>query len=386
MTVDRREEMPTPPLAGELLELLSWRDQGGIGGAIHAHHIEHVRSAVVFWLALASGSGRKRDAPLAVQFDELSKKSQLRLLSAPETYRRLVYVLGDLSPGTVEFFANSLRAERCLAGHDGRLVRPVWSAMGDAYFPAGPIVRPRESTASGTRPAWRAPTIAHGPAIDGVSPFCTIEFPDGTANTIAHSPGELTLVVRRVRDAVTRISGVSAEAAAALLLFTSVIVCRKIPDPQAAFASISWPAFVGKTAVINAHIREVAVDRIANALIHEAIHAALFMAETREPFVIESSRIGRAAAVSPWSGRSLPISNYIHACFVWYGLWGFWRLAMRSGAFATAGAATHMTRASSGFLGPSLLVPLTPLRRFISPTVLDSIRESQETVLDNNKL
>ena len=31
------------------------------------------------------------------------------------------------------------------------------------------------------------------------------------------------------------------------------------------------------------------------------------------------------AAISPWSNWRLPLRTFVHACFVWFGLWHFWR-------------------------------------------------------------
>lgn len=371
-------------MPGQLRELLSWSGSEAIARAIHARHLGHLRNAVAFWLAIASRRPAARAAPLEMQFGELPRASRLRLLTAPETYRRLVFTLGDSSNGTIDFFADSLRAERCLLGLEARLARPVWTARGDAYFPAGAVRQPRRGIPDPKGPAWRAPAIARGPTIDGVSPYGTVERSDPVARTVGHSPPELALVVRRVRDAAARIGGVNAHVLATLRMFTTVIVCRSAPGRQAGFSSSSWPALVGKTAVLNAHHPDLGVERIANALIHEAIHAVLFATEACEAFAVDSPRVERATAVSPWSRRPLLIRNYLHACFVWYGLWCFWRLALQTGGFAPAAASSLFALAGSGFRGPSLVTPLTPLRRYLAPAVLDAIHGSQETVVDNS--
>jgi HEXXH motif-containing protein len=216
-----------------------------------------------------------------------------------------------------------------------------------------------------------------------VSPFCTIDAETDLPPLRAHTVRELAIIARRVRDATGRIAGVRSGILETIFQVTRVIVCRKTTTPKAGFASSSWPAYVGKVALVNAHCAELTAERLANALIHEAIHSILFMIETSEPFVVDFTRDGDATVTSPWSGRALPLINYVHACFVWYGLWCFWRLAARAKAFAPASAASHLELAASGFRGPPLLTALAPLRSCVASAALDSIREAQETVVDN---
>jgi HEXXH motif-containing protein len=259
----------------------------------------------------------------------------------------------------------------------------VWTARGDAFFPAGALGPARPGTPDPKRRAWRAPAVDRGPAIDGLSPYCTFEGPRSVASTAGHSPPELALVVRRVGDAMRRTASVNAEVIDTVRMFTTVVVCRKSADRRPGFASMSWPALAGKTALLDAHDPRLGVERIAQALVHEAIHSVLFATEACEAFAVDSPELDRATAVSPWSRRQLPIRNYLHACFVWYGLWCFWTLAREGRAFAPAPAATLLARAELGFRGPSLLAPLTPLRRYLAPAVLDGIAESQETVVNS---
>jgi hypothetical protein len=309
----------------------------------------------------------------------------VRWLRAPEVYRRLVYPLIASSDETIAFVANSLRAERCLLGRESALVEPAWTALGDVYFPAAPT---RHGTAKsqhagvGWRPElpYSAPTLANGPAVDGVSPSCTIDGGDRLMPLVMHSPAEFFQVVARIHDAMAQVGDVSPEVVAAIGLGTQVIVCKKTRRRDAGFSSLSWSAFIGKTALVNSHSPELTSARIANALIHEAIHALLFMLDEIESIGIESLEAGNTTIVSPWSKRDLSPGAYIHACFVWYGLWCFWQLAAASTAFAPAEVAAHAARAAFGFRARSLLAPLAPFRKHLSSEILDSMEEAQETV------
>lgn len=372
----------SPPgmILPELTTILAWHDRRGVIQAIRGRHRQHVETAVAFWLSIASRRGRGPAGSLPRQLDDLPASSRLRVLEAPETYRRLAYPLTNLSAETVAFMVNALRAERCLLGTNSQLTSPAWSALGDAYFPAGAAKSPRTRTGWNPAVSWRAPVIPNGPALDGVSPFSAFSLEAGTPSLRAHTAPELSLVTRRVRAAARHIGMVRPGILDTVVEVTRVVAFRKTQAGSAAFASTSWPAFVGKTALVNAHHPDVTVARLANALLHEAIHTLLFMVETGEPLILDTTRVGHATVVSPWSGRALPVINYLHACLVWYGLWCFWRMAASADAFAPAAIAPYFERASSGFRSPSLLSPLAPWRTVIAPAALDSIRQAQETV------
>jgi hypothetical protein len=81
---------------------------------------------------------------------------------------------------------------------------------------------------------------------------------------------------------------------------------------------------------------ETSAARIADALLHEAIHTWLDLdALTRGrgvrpggpwgPEDVLSDGVSRL--VSPWTGAPLSISIFAHACFVWYGLLNLWSTA-----------------------------------------------------------
>ena len=120
---------------------------------------------------------------------------------------------------------------------------------------------------------------------------------------------------------------------------------------------------------------------IADAIVHEAIHALLYMQEQKKPWVHDPDLYGPAVrTLSPWSGNPLPLRPFMQAAFVWYGLLQFWTRALARGAFSPACARQRMAQAASGFLGPSLLEQVAPYRAGVADDVLLTIDRMQQQV------
>ena len=64
----------------------------------------------------------------------------------------------------------------------------------------------------------------------------------------------------------------------------------------------------------------------ADALVHEAIHAVVYRLELIEFLHLDDRASLAQQTTSPWSGRSLTLRSFVHACFVWYGLWHLWQM------------------------------------------------------------
>ena len=73
-------------------------------------------------------------------------------------------------------------------------------------------------------------------------------------------------------------------------------------------------------------------ETVADRLVHEAIHALVFKENLADGALV-SSPDTKVRVVSPWSGSRLELLTFMHAAFVWFGLWHFWR---RAGARAPA--------------------------------------------------
>jgi hypothetical protein len=86
--------------------------------------------------------------------------------------------------------------------------------------------------------------------------------------------------------------------------------------------------------------------------------------------------------VSPWSGRDLPLSTYLHACFVWFALVHFWGRSLQKNAFPLESIAPRLARAVMGFRGTPLLSGLDErYRRTVLPAVREAIDVMQAAIL-----
>jgi hypothetical protein len=73
----------------------------------------------------------------------------------------------------------------------------------------------------------------------------------------------------------------------------------------------------------------------------------------------------------------LPLFSFLQACFVWYGLVHFWRLAESRGTFAPEQIRRHVDMAVKGFWGVALIDYLAPDREKLAHELLCAIEEMQ---------
>lgn len=121
---------------------------------------------------------------------------------------------------------------------------------------------------------------------------------------------------------------------------TSRIVVRRDDTDAGGFASGSFDHHAKVTFLLNPLMKKKDVEKICDALVHEAIHAYIYMFEVVSHPICMRAPNGRLFK-SPWTGNDLRIEQYVQACFVWWGLFNFWRRAESEG-----GAGINRQRAS----------------------------------------
>jgi hypothetical protein len=104
---------------------------------------------------------------------------------------------------------------------------------------------------------------------------------------------------------------------------TRVVVRSDLALPNS-FASGSFCDHAGLTLIVNPHVLKGDVLRLIDAVVHESVHAAIYM---YEPLVAPLCRAKprKLRVQSCWSGRVLTLDQYVQACFVWWGLLNLWR-------------------------------------------------------------
>jgi hypothetical protein len=321
-------------------------------------------------LARARAVNETRAVQTLTAVTGLEPESLERLTLAPETTSRLLRTTpGD---GVIEFVDVSLRAELRRAGVAVDDESPCVSALGDyAWDPLG---------------GERRTAPLDGIAVDFESPYAdSIDLSGLDRETLprrpAYSARERERTLRRCSDALALIDATSPEAAWFVRRFTAVLVLAQNPEQPDQFASGSNGMYIGRTFLMNVHREEVETERLVDALIHEAVHALLYMDELETPWLPRALRDARTDVRSPWSGRSLHVRQFLQACFVWYALVEFWAGALVAGTCDQVAAGDFLRRSATGF-SASLLPALDPWRDDIAPELFGAVEEMRATVLD----
>lgn len=139
-------------------------------------------------------------------------------------------------------------------------------------------------------------------------------------------------------------------------------------------SSSSCHEWCGAIFLINADQGADIVARVAESALHECIHTYIYKIEE---LTTRFSHDGRKV-VSPWSGNAIAAANYIHACFVWYGLVHFWR--QRIAASNGDRFLRYLDRAEAGFLSRRIFHSRDSYRDFVDPDVLDLLLEMEADI------
>jgi HEXXH motif-containing protein len=165
-------------------------------------------------------------------------------------------------------------------------------------------------------------------------------------------------------------------------VFNKVVIPQKDLDTPSIICSGSSGQYIGRSVITNPHIWNVDEVDIAEALVHEAIHALLYMQEQKKAWVLDDDLYNQTVrTVSPWTGNLLPLRSYLQAAFVWFGLLHFWSQAMIVSTFERARIRQRMTRAASGFLSKPLDQQICDYTDRICPILLKTVCYMQEEVI-----
>ena len=367
---DIEAELPAPITGGgtlleSLVGILTWGDRDNFLQLLQQWYLQ----CVYLKIRQALTEIRRKDAAaedwLRASLDRLPDWAVNRFLAAPETGRHI----SKLRYNTAEhiaFFRAALMAEQKLNGSPV-IAQPCWSALGDFYFCADAIVDPCHEQWN-SELSLAAPRVGHLLPVDFCSPYAQ------TINSMPecpfepYTPSEAAKLCASLDTALQAVESISPAAARLIHGFVHVIVPRKDPlHPQAGFAS-STPSHIGRLLVRNGHL--MSLGSLTDSLVHEGIHAILFVLELSEPF-ISSPAAAQVFVRSPWSGNSIPISAYLHACFVWYGLARFWRTALESKTLPGDIVRRHLATAVNGFKRANPTGELQPHANLIRRNTLE---------------
>lgn len=348
---------------------LTWSD-GELLTSVHAAFESRVLDALTDLV----GAGIAQDAPA---IEELAERVQsasealTRVLLAPDVTARLLWRDERSIPIVAQYLCDCLTAEESRAGHRPTIGHPMWTALGDLVsHPSGAVTK--------SRPVAGVLPVDVDKPDDEWRGFR--RYPEDVTSAGPLEPGERDLVLKRMTTAYGEVAASSPVLGQFVAQFAKVVALRSTSAAEA--TSFSSPNYIGRVNILNPQLLDEAL--LAEALVHESIHSFLFMLHEQGSFWgLSASAPGTpGGVVSPWSGRELPVSAYVQACCVWYGLLNFWALACTTGTKLPRRAfPRRLGQTLKGFLRGPLLDKIDPgSRDLLLPGVADAIQEMQRRV------
>lgn len=360
--------------ATSLVAMLSWSDDGTGAAAVHNAYLDRLATRLGAVVQLVGASDPKLARELSAATMGASPVALQRVLTAPETAHRLLALNLHAPVDVAMFLLVSFGMEReRKAGTYGAL-EESWSAVGDFGVAA-------DGRSLGVA------QVANFVAVDMESPHsATLDEFGRKRDDVVRSnftAGEIDRLIERFQWVRDELHATNHVAFGFVRLLTKVVIPMKFAGHSP--ASGSNGEYIGRTFLVNPHARHATVAYLANALVHEAIHAALYMADLDHPW-FEDKRWydDTPRTISPWSGRQLSLWTFLQACFVWFGLANFWMHARRVGTFEPELVDAHLDVAASGFIGPSISEQLESYRFVVAPALMTAIEELQDRIADHH--
>jgi hypothetical protein len=338
MNVEIKAETESPTLLQQVPEFLGWSNQKDILREACRGHIRWAFYRLRLWSSEINFFEHIHALPSSRQSD---------LLLSPLMHHRLFL---DIAP------SQEIRVQLCNYLMDKK------AGFSDLVVDADSVIEmPNRS------PLKCAST---GPAF---SLLANADFGKPQVSTRA----ELQLADERLRAAIELIRRISPQAYMMFASCVQLIVRISLPEDDT-LTSSSHRNIIGRVTIGNTHSSTHDIDDIADALVHESIHAFLYKLELIEPIFADIRIASKHSLVSPWSGRTLSLTSFVHACFVWFGLQKFWREGEQAG-HSTEKSRKLMNKALAGFNKSIDWQALSP-EAGVSTGVTDVIRNMWNSV------
>ncbi len=205
----------------------------------------------------------------------------------------------------------------------------------------------------------------------------------GAGELRALSPDRAAETRRRLEEALEALAQGKPIAWECVRLLTRRLAVREEESRADGSASSSFGHLIGLTLLTNPWAERVDAARLLDSLVHESIHAALFLREAVQgPLFLDKN--WPDLLHSPWSGNPLNYYQYVQACFVWFGLAHLWKNWPAGAGGVPADRVSHMQRrASQGFLARPVESLLKQAGgRLVPPPVQDALRLMEQGALD----
>ncbi len=310
-------------LTTALPDFLTWQAGNDLTRSACKVHVQYLFHQVKQW-------SNHANTDLLHSVTSLPKSSQQRLLLAPRFYT-LLRSNSQPGAGEIDSFKQFLDLERYLCNQAGDRPRGSWTALWDFYLGPEEPAEEREPAAASSLSfcgeTFRAPRLG-SIVLDAFRPFTKDDFPPPMGEVTNHTPEELEFITRRLEQSLEQINRISPTARTAIDALVQVISLVRAPKSMKGTQSFSNKPVIGRMGLANADSNRWTIGKIADALVHEAIHALIYKIELTNCLYLDNEvEAEKFRIVSPWSGRKLPVHSFVHACFVWFGLYNFWSLA-----------------------------------------------------------
>jgi hypothetical protein len=366
-----------PPLWDRTLELLPhmaealrWSDQADVLWRIHDDYVEELHGRLGLAMSRLHDEDPKGGTLAETDLRQVPSEAFMRVLTAPQTSSQLLWRNSESS--VVEFgryLHRSFVAESACDGRRTPITEEIWTALGDrCALPHGVVLG--------------CPPLGGRLALDFDSPQILDVDMTGRRRRMSPLPADVrpqTLsCLNLAYDGIVR---TSQHLARVVTSFIKVLMLQSDPDRQ--YGSGSCQEHIGRAVIASPQLIDEV--RIAEAIVHEAVHAVLYMQLQGNPWGLVGCRGAQEGhVVSPWTGNPLPLSAYLHACFVWYALVHFWGLALSRNAFSVDRILPRMARALVGFQKGPLLAALDESSlRSVRSEIQESVHTLQVYLLDS---
>lgn len=323
-----------------LPQTLMWRRSADEISLVEEFHLGRVRNQFLAFLEKSGKEFSEEVEELTELWDETSEKQKEIVLMYPN----LSNLMGSGAHPKEEIIRQFTAALTLLVpkGHSNRAIGQCWCPSGNRHIDGSgaisqwPILNDRVALDLDS-PDEIAIGSETPPAAEGWSPIDE-KMRDSTLSSI--------------NQAYSCVTNLRPSLGAFLNACTRSIVLRQ--STSGMFASYSSCYYIGRNTLVNPQL----VDRLllSEALLHEAIHSYLYMIDP-DPFwgLKSASDAADATVISPWTNRSLPLFAFLHACFVWYGLFFFWARVMQREGATNGRAVDHLSYAQGGFMRRKLV-------------------------------
>ena len=327
-----------------LPDLLSW------GRAADSLVVELVNARLV-WV----GRALAQQAPeLFDTWSRFSDEAIERVLRAPVTCQAVRVGLDHIQ------FGSRLAAEHTLDSGSCAAVE-AWSMLGNVWVGAATAHSDVPLVPLDCGHGYQGPALSCKIPVD-FSVSETPEYPSGgLTNPGLYDRQAVHEVLRKLDDAMAMLHAVVPSAYSAVLAFTSNLVLRIDRNRPDELRSASSAATLGRTVLINAHFPQATCTALGEALVHEAVHVAVSILELSVPLVRQAVAIRSVVLRSPWTGDSLPLHAFLHACLVWFALARYWESVQRLRAPSSTDEA-RLAGIREGFCALSPEADLGPYR------------------------